>query len=557
MKQEDAIRILSDLTTPLKVAQFFSMSLRRFNYHIYIKPAPYRMFAIPKKTGGQRKIMAPPRLIKIMQRILAKHLRDAYPNRSEVFGFNTDGGIVKNASRHVGARAILNLDLENFFTTITFARVHGMFKAPPLCIPHTTAAILAKLSAHYGNLPQGSPTSPIISNYICRRLDTRLRRLAIKHRCRYTRYADDITFSTRRASLPTEILKSQIGQKVEIGNELRAAIEENNFTINAKKVWVRTARERQEVTGLLVNSKINVRRGFILDIRGALHNWSHDRIGPAFAEFAAKYDKGGRPPEPDLFANHIQGKLAFIQQVRGKHDAIFARYALQFNELCIRDGLINRIAARLSGEAAANENVLRHALWIIRVYDNDRNPVAEGTGFSLEGDGIITCAHVISNDELGTLPKGYTITVVRGSDGRNTEVPATLTKFSQRHDLALLSADVEHYAVFMAAKRAPKVEDNVLLVGYPEWRNNILDIPRRQRGHITHTQKVSMVNWFTIGATVRKGNSGGPVINEEGFVVGVAARGKNPPTLKGREREEQPLEDAAVSIEHVADMKPV
>src|SRR5690606_12917628 len=135
------------------------------------------------------------------------------------------------------------------------------------------ATILAQICCHNGILPQGAPTSPIISNMICVRLDAKLQQLAKEHQCTYSRYADDITFSTNRSSFPSALAYlSDIGQ-IEIGNELSIIIEENGFQINPKKTRLQSKHQRQEVTGLTVNRYPNVQRRYIKQIRGILHAW--------------------------------------------------------------------------------------------------------------------------------------------------------------------------------------------------------------------------------------------------------------------------------------------
>jgi RNA-directed DNA polymerase len=148
------------------------------------------------------------------------------------------------------------VDLKDFFPSITFRRVRGLFEAKPYQLDHSVATVLARICCHKNSLPQGAPTSPIISNMICARMDSQLRQLAVRHRCAYTRYADDLTFSTSTRNFPealAEIVSTETGNKLKIGVENNHKIKLNGFEINQQKTRLQTSDKRQVVTGLTVN----------------------------------------------------------------------------------------------------------------------------------------------------------------------------------------------------------------------------------------------------------------------------------------------------------------
>jgi RNA-directed DNA polymerase len=149
----------------------------------------YKHLEIPKKHGGVRTIRAPASGLKIVLRKLNQVLQSVYAPKSVAHGFIHGRDVVSNAAEHSPARYILNIDLENFFETITFARVRGMFMGKPYLRNSNVATTLARLCCFNGNLPQGAPSSPVISNMIAARLDSQLKVLARTHKCRYTRYA--------------------------------------------------------------------------------------------------------------------------------------------------------------------------------------------------------------------------------------------------------------------------------------------------------------------------------------------------------------------------------
>jgi RNA-directed DNA polymerase len=175
--------------------------------------------------------------------------------------------IVDNAQRHKKKRWVLNIDLDNFFPSINFGRVRGMFLKKPFYVPESVATLLAQICCYGNNLPQGAPTSPIISNMICAKMDSELQDLAWTCRCFYTRYADDITFSTTLPDFPVQIAKVHSLLDIELGKELKGIIESNGFNINPNKTRAFSYKQRQEVTGLTVNKRPNVRRKYIMQVR--------------------------------------------------------------------------------------------------------------------------------------------------------------------------------------------------------------------------------------------------------------------------------------------------
>jgi RNA-directed DNA polymerase len=304
------------------------VTTKLLNYLLYVLPPKekYRTFNISKKILGIRKITAPSYRINGIQRKLKLVLDIVYKPKPATHGFVLERSIITNARLHKKRRYVLNIDLENFFPTIHFGRVRGLFMGNPYKLNNEVATILAQLCCHEGVLPQGAPTSPIISNMICARLDAKLQQLAKKHQCTYSRYADDITFSTNRSKFPSAFAHlSDIGQ-VDIGNELSSMIQENGFRVNSRKTRLQLKQQRQEVTGLTVNRYPNVQRRFIKQVRGMLHAWDKYGLDSTAKRYYEKYagikyvdPKEYRPP----FEKVVWGKIQFIGMVKGKNSPIY------------------------------------------------------------------------------------------------------------------------------------------------------------------------------------------------------------------------------------------
>jgi len=259
-------------------------------------------------------------------------LQDVYRPRQAAFGFIRNRDIRKNAQRHTSNRWVFNIDLEDFFPSINFGRVRGLFINKPYELPRSVATIIAQICSHNDELPQGAPTSPVLSNMICRRLDYELTSLAIKHHCTYSRYADDITFSSNRPLFPAAIGVAKFGENGGTtipGDELIAAITRNGFRINERKTRLQRSGRRQTVTGLVVNRKVNVPRSFIRDLRGMLHAWEKYGLAAAQDAFETKYFNGGlRAPfmKVPRLIDHIGGRISYIGFIRGKGDALYIRF---------------------------------------------------------------------------------------------------------------------------------------------------------------------------------------------------------------------------------------
>ena len=256
------------------------------SYVLYVKPGPkYTAFEIPKRSGGSRTIQAPHQALKVVQRRLSDLLQDCIAEIQErdniqdriAHGFVRKKSIVTNACRHRNRRWVFNMDLEDFFPSINFGRVRGfLLKNRDFELQESVATVIAQIACHDNSLPQGSPCSPVFSNLIGHVMDIRLVHLASKAGCIYTRYADDLTFSTNKAHFPSEVAEptdmNDVGVQIWVPSEgLRSVIYRSGFQINAKKTRMMYRYSRQEVTGLVVNQKINVPREYRRTVRAMVH----------------------------------------------------------------------------------------------------------------------------------------------------------------------------------------------------------------------------------------------------------------------------------------------
>lgn len=297
----------------------------------------YRTFRLPKKTGGYRIIYSPNNSLGIIQRKLSQVLYAVYKPKPSVHGFATSRSIITNAKAHVAKQFVLNIDIKNFFDSINFGRVRGLFIGNPYQLDEKVATVLAQICCFDNKLPQGAPTSPIISNLICAKLDSELQRFSQKNGLFYTRYADDITFSSNRKKVPSSLVyyDNKEQSKIVLGEEIKSIIEKNGFTINTAKVRLQCKTQRQVVTGLTVNKTVNVNRKYIRNIKATLHAWEKYGLEAVSETYRTKYAKKrtliGKPPAS--FLDSLRGKIEFVGSVRGKEDKLYHKLLDRFNSL--------------------------------------------------------------------------------------------------------------------------------------------------------------------------------------------------------------------------------
>lgn len=318
------------LTSREDIARLLEVDESRLIYHLYIVPlsSRYSTFTIIKRNGKPRAITAPATALKILQQKLNQVLQVVYESKKPAHGFLRERSILTNAQPHIRKRNILNIDLEDFFPSINFGRVRGMFMASPYRLNAEVATLLAQICCYNNQLPQGAPTSPIVSNMICAKLDSELQYLAKKYGCLYTRYADDITFSTYIRHFPPTLASiSNSTGRTEIGGELLQVVNNNGFKINTEKSRLQAKNRRQEVTGITVNEKPNVTRRYVRQIRAMLHAWATYGYEKAEKEYLEKYNKKHRhsSKQQPSFKHVVKGKIEFLGMVKGEYDSVYLK----------------------------------------------------------------------------------------------------------------------------------------------------------------------------------------------------------------------------------------
>ncbi len=271
------------LHTETELAEWLGIPLSRLRWFTHDRPAEttwhYVRYVIPKRSGGERVILAPKRELKALQRKVLDGLVANAPTASAAHGFVRGHSVMTNAQPHVGKQVVIKLDLKDFFPSITFPRVRGLFIA--LGYSFSVASTLALLCTEYDresfdrngtryfisisprHLVQGAPTSPGLANLVAWSVDRRLNGLAASYGFTYTRYADDITFSGDQSEVVCQLLSTA-----------RRIITDERFVVNTAKTRIARPNTRQTVTGLVVNDALATPRPLRRRLRAILHNAS-------------------------------------------------------------------------------------------------------------------------------------------------------------------------------------------------------------------------------------------------------------------------------------------
>ncbi|MBS4725877.1 retron Ec67 family RNA-directed DNA polymerase/endonuclease [Aeromonas veronii] len=340
MKKLDALRAAK---TKPELAHLLGVKPSSLTFLLYkLKPSTqYSSFDIPKKNGGSRTIHAPSKKLKKLQSSLSNYLQDcideinsakpAFSNKKKFIkidkdrvldgktknfteykfistlshGFVRERSIITNALMHLNKRNVLNIDLKDFFESFNFGRVRGFFISNRnFCLDPDIATVIAQIACYDNKLPQGSPCSPVITNLISHILDIQLAALAKANSCVYSRYADDITFSTRERVFPSDIMSIEAGEYI-VGRKLRGIIKRAGFSLNEKKTRIQYKDSRQDVTGLVVNKKPNVKSEYWRTVKSQCHS--------LFKNGTFTVKKGCDIVEGSI--SELEGRLNFIDQI--------------------------------------------------------------------------------------------------------------------------------------------------------------------------------------------------------------------------------------------------
>jgi RNA-directed DNA polymerase len=348
--KEELLALLNYAKIILYDEKAIPFTIKQLNYHYSPKAnrKRYIQFSVKKKSGKERIISAPNKGLKEIQKCLNLIFQIVHEPNSAANGFVPGKSIVDNALIHAGCLFVYNIDLKDFFPSIDQARVWGRLKKPPFNLNEDKgrldlAKIIASLCCHEMEverkdatgqfvkvtksvLPQGAPTSPTLSNIISERLDIRLNGAAKRFGLKYSRYADDISFSSQH---------NVFQKNSDFLKEINRIISEQNFDIQEKKTRLQKQGYRQEVTGLTVNVKPNVNKRYVSELRMWIYYWEQYGYEKASSFFMPRYiaDKGHVKKVTPSFENVLAGKLEYLKMVKGEKNSLYLGLAERLKKL--------------------------------------------------------------------------------------------------------------------------------------------------------------------------------------------------------------------------------
>lgn len=456
----------------------------------------YSNFNMSKRSGKVRVISAPDYRLKTLQQKIARSLSEVYNPRYPVHGFIADKSVRSNAETHLHRRFILNVDIRNFFTAITEARVRGLLES--IGIDTEVAQTIARICTNNGCLPQGAPSSPVISNMICFRLDKSLMGFAKKHRLLYTRYADDITLSSFQPPMALfEGDRPDSGRlpSEKLSGELLSIFGNNGFELNPEKIHYADKNSRRMVTGIKINEGLNVDRRYVRNIRSALYKVESNGVVAAQAELTARF---GRPCKIQA---HIQGRISWVGFVKGQSDPVFRGLAKRYNSC---------FAANPISVHPTQAEILDRAVWVLET-ENDT-----GTAFFLKGVGLVTAAHCVNSASR--------IDVFHPAKTANS-FRVDVKHICTHRDLALIGHSIPTTDFFEleAFSGSPVTGAETIAAGFPSYgpgdRLNI------RPGTVSSLAVKHAVKLIEVTQKLSQGMSGGPLLTQDHAVMGVIHKG--------------------------------
>lgn len=363
--------------------------IKHLTYHSNPKAntSRYKTFQIRKKTGGYRTIHAPSKGLKIIQSCLALILQAIYKVNPAANGFVIGKSVLDNAKIHTGNIYVYNVDLKDFFSSIDQPRIWGRLKHPPFNLDGNkqkivVANMIAAISCHrfeverldennnwisvfLNVLPQGAPSSPVLTNIICQQLDFYFTAAARRFGVKYSRYADDITFSS---------MHNVFQPNSNFLNEMSRILKDQNFYLKDEKTRLQKDDYRQSVTGINVNVHPNLPKRYTNQIRQWLFFWESFGYDRANAYFRKKYKqehirKGKRTPQ---LSSVLSGKLDYLKMIKGSDDNVYIKFRQRLDKLTEEESNFTVAKVEMNADVGLKHSPIETVKFLKYFkYDND------------------------------------------------------------------------------------------------------------------------------------------------------------------------------------------
>lgn len=276
------------------LAALLGIKYSTLSYYVYQNTKFYKKFKISKKNGGFREIDSPSLNLKKIQKWILENILETIDVSQNAFGFRKNLSISDNAINHTHRKIVYNIDIKNFFPSISREDVFYIFYK--LGYTYEISYIFSKLLTNDDRLPQGAPTSPYLSNIKCEKLDKSLELFCQRINATYTRYADDITVSTNNSKSVKQDIKT-----------IKKIILKHNFNINFKKERLQKSNQMQEVTGLIVNNGVKIKRQYKKEVEKEIYYCKKFGV--------TSHLKKTNQDHLSFYKEYLYGKVNFINSI--------------------------------------------------------------------------------------------------------------------------------------------------------------------------------------------------------------------------------------------------
>lgn len=467
----------------------------------------YKTFTIPKRDGTDRLITTPGPTIKKLQIALLPLLEEIYDAPPCVHGHVKGRSIKTNAAQHVSRKYVANVDIEDFYPSIHFKRISQILQSSRYGLAANVATAIAQLCCYEGRLPIGAPTSGLISNIVSGPLDSAMMRLAKQNRLRYTRYVDDLTFSSVSAGHMKNALGLDLSESIvlngasNLSDNFVSVIKSCGFDINSKKVWASTKAGRQQVTGIIVNKKTNIPIKYFRQTRSMLH--SLDKFGHEKANYV--YIASKRKSDGKDITAHLHGRLAYIGHVTdyGRKYTKLAKKFVSISGLNLPLPLLDR----------------EKSTYVLKTRPSEY----QGTALHIGGGYFLTASHTFD------VPKGDDPEIGLSlfcPDYFPLEITGKLINRDKDTDAALIKVNIKDVAdrpSINLANRSISVGDNAHGFGYANYTDG--SELHRVSATVSSSRKIFGAKRSEVDKPWPHGMSGGPVFDSDGLFLGIIFSG--------------------------------
>ena len=520
-----------EIQTPEDLADYIEENVNVLKKYAFPgKRIFYSILIIPKKDYSPRLIEAPCDDLKRILRKITDQLTYIYQPPACVHGFVCSKSVATNARPHVNKYFVSSFDIKNFFPSISAKRVRGLFKSIFFYANDNLIDLLTNLVTLHKHLPQGYPTSPIISNMICLKMDKQITKYCKEKHLFYSRYADDITISGNSKRLISNIFISSKAEDLTLCPDFSNIIEDNGFSLNPQKTHISFKSDRQTVTQIIVNKKCNIPREVYRSLRVLFYNWKKNGWQYAANEYAKfiinhhyisfKNDiNDSMLANERLFKKHIRGRLAYYTMIDAQNSIPSAPLTKLWE-------MYQQCTEERVPMSFIESNVFQLEISYDYIADGKlENFTSSSTGFLTE-KGLFTCVHGLKELNLNyNIPENTCVEVMLHSRKNSRNIPDTIPV----KDFILCEEDDIAFYPYRNTKPLSNLKINFNY--FPQLYEHVTGygVPGEEKD-VCHIE--STVNSFKLSKscvqitpTFYKGMSGGPVLNARQEVIGIIIKG--------------------------------